>query len=242
MAFLIHLESYKGSWSLNNVMLIYWLVISMWILIVAVLCNWLGDFMSEMSLHACDLSFHSSVKLTFEWGDGLARSWIDHILCSKPFSTLVTNVHTLFPALVYLITFHFASYSKFIAWIPCPLFHLVRLNVYVLTGPMLRLLTLRTIAIWCPWIFLHFHLKWVDVSLLLALVIIMSLIPMLNTLSILCMIVLFTLFPLIPLLLEGWLGGRMVLGCLRRHLTFGIRCGLRLGALSLVCYLVYKEC
>ena len=75
----------------------------------------LRDFMSEMSLHACDLSFHSSVKFTFERGDGLARSWIDHILCSKPFSTLVTNVHTLFPALVYLITFHFASYSKFIA-------------------------------------------------------------------------------------------------------------------------------
>ena len=56
----------------------------------------LRDFMSEMSLHACDLSFHSSVKFTFERGDGLARSWIDHILCSKPFSTLVTNVHTLF--------------------------------------------------------------------------------------------------------------------------------------------------
>ena len=146
-----------------------------------------------------------------------------------------------FPALVYLITFHFASYSKFIAWIPCPLFHLVWLNIYVLTGPMLRLLTLRTIAIWCPWIFLCFHLKWVDVSLLLALVIIMSLIPMLNTLSILCMIVLFTVFPLIPLLLEGWLGGRMVLGCLRRHLTFGIRCGLRLGALRLVSYFVLKR-
>ena len=73
----------------------------------------LRDFMSEMSLHACDLSFHSSVKFTFERGDGLACSWIDHILCSKPFSTLVTNVHTLFSG--YLITFHFASYSKFIA-------------------------------------------------------------------------------------------------------------------------------
>ena len=65
-------------------------------------------------------------------------------------------------------------------------------------------------------------------------------IPMLNTLSILCMIVLFTVFPLIPLFLEGWLGGRMVLGCLRRHPTFGIRCGLRLGALLLVCFLVLK--
>ena len=32
---LIHLESYKGSWNLNNVMLIFWLVIS--ILIVAAL-------------------------------------------------------------------------------------------------------------------------------------------------------------------------------------------------------------
>ena len=31
---------------------------------------------------------------TFERGDGLAQSWIDHILCSKHFSTLVQNVHT----------------------------------------------------------------------------------------------------------------------------------------------------
>ena len=103
-----------------------------------------------------------------------------HILCSKPFSSLVTNVHTLFSGST-------------------------------------------------------------DVSLLIALVIIISLVPMLNTLSILCMIVLFTVFPLIPLLLEGWLGGRMVLGCLKRHPTFGVRCGLRLGALRLVCYLVLKR-
>ena len=42
LTILIHLESYKGSWSLNNVMLIFWLVISMWILIVAAL--WLGYY------------------------------------------------------------------------------------------------------------------------------------------------------------------------------------------------------
>ena len=52
------------------------------LLIVEVGIVVLRDFMSEMSLHACDLSFHSSVKFTFERGDGLARSWIDHILCS----------------------------------------------------------------------------------------------------------------------------------------------------------------
>ena len=38
--------------------------------------------------------------------------------------------------------------------------------------------------------------------------------------------------------LVGWKAGA---GVLRRHLTFGIRCGLRLGALCLVCYLVLKR-
>ena len=55
----------------------------------------LSDFINELSLCACDLSFRSSMGFTFERGNGLAQSWIDHILCSKHFSTLVQNVHTL---------------------------------------------------------------------------------------------------------------------------------------------------
>ena len=53
LTILIHLESYKGSWSLNNVMLIFWLVISMWILIVAAL--WLGYYVISWARWVCML-------------------------------------------------------------------------------------------------------------------------------------------------------------------------------------------
>ena len=69
----------------------------------------LFNFINELSLCACDLSFRSSVGFTFEQGDGLAQSWIAR---SKHFSTY--RMCTLFIlALVYLITCHFVSYFKF---------------------------------------------------------------------------------------------------------------------------------
>ena len=39
------------------------------------------DFMSELDLCACDLSFCNSIHYTYERDDGLVRSWIDHVVC-----------------------------------------------------------------------------------------------------------------------------------------------------------------
>ena len=42
-----------------------------------------------------DLDYQTSVNYTFESNDGLSRSWIDHIVCSRLSSSLVTDVCTL---------------------------------------------------------------------------------------------------------------------------------------------------
>ena len=53
------------------------------------------DFISDLDLVASDLSYRNSVGFTYERDDGLARSWIDHIICSQVLSPSMTNVHTL---------------------------------------------------------------------------------------------------------------------------------------------------
>ena len=55
----------------------------------------LNDFAAELDLLACDSSFRESVMYTYERDDGIARSWIDHILCSQTFSSLISDVYTL---------------------------------------------------------------------------------------------------------------------------------------------------
>ena len=55
----------------------------------------LNDFAAELDLLACDSSFRESVMYTYERDDGTARSWIDHILCSRTFSSLISDVYTL---------------------------------------------------------------------------------------------------------------------------------------------------
>ena len=55
----------------------------------------LDDFMVELNLYACDLDFRSSVKYTYERDDCLAHSWLDHIICSRDISHLISNVHTV---------------------------------------------------------------------------------------------------------------------------------------------------
>ena len=56
------------------------------------LANLLCDFMSELDLVSCDINFRGSVMFTYERDDGLCRSWIDHVLCSRSCSTLVSDV------------------------------------------------------------------------------------------------------------------------------------------------------
>ena len=56
------------------------------------IANLLCDFMSELDLVSCDRNFRGSVMFTYERDDGLYRSWIDHVLCSRSCSTLVSDV------------------------------------------------------------------------------------------------------------------------------------------------------
>ena len=43
----------------------------------------LSDFVLDFNLSVCDPHYRESVKFTYERDDGLAHSWIDHILCSQ---------------------------------------------------------------------------------------------------------------------------------------------------------------
>ena len=62
------------------------------------------DFMSELDLCACDLSFCNSIHYTYERDDGLVRSWIDHVVCTNSFSPLVSDVYIVSNlALIYRI-------------------------------------------------------------------------------------------------------------------------------------------
>ena len=56
------------------------------------LASLLCDCMSELDLVSCDRNFRGSVMFTYERDDGLCRSWIDHVLCSRSCSTLVSDV------------------------------------------------------------------------------------------------------------------------------------------------------
>ena len=59
------------------------------------LAKLLADFLSELNMRACDLSFRGLINYTYERDDGFARSWIDHIVCSHSHSTLVNTPYIL---------------------------------------------------------------------------------------------------------------------------------------------------
>ena len=44
---------------------------------------------------ACDLFFRDNIQYTYERDDSQNHSWIDHILCTRSSSHLVSNAHTL---------------------------------------------------------------------------------------------------------------------------------------------------
>ena len=70
--------------------------------------NLLDDFVLELDLVVCDLSF-SSVNYTYERDDGLVRSWIDHVVCSKYLSPLVSDIHVSHTDIV--VSDHFPFFS-----------------------------------------------------------------------------------------------------------------------------------
>ena len=53
------------------------------------------DFIQELDLCACDLFFRDNIQYTYERDDSQNHSWIDHILCTRSSSHLVSNAHTL---------------------------------------------------------------------------------------------------------------------------------------------------
>ena len=59
------------------------------------LASLLCGFVSDRDSVVCDLSFRESVKFTYKRDDGLTHSWIDHIICSRPFSSVITDVYSL---------------------------------------------------------------------------------------------------------------------------------------------------
>ena len=62
------------------------------LIVVVNLLVLLCDFVSDHSLFSCDLPFKDDVMFTYERDDGLSRSWIDHVLCSQSFSSIISNV------------------------------------------------------------------------------------------------------------------------------------------------------
>ena len=56
------------------------------------LASLLLEFMTDCSLVATDLSYCSTVGFTY---DGSCRSWIDHILCSKEFSSQISSIEAV---------------------------------------------------------------------------------------------------------------------------------------------------
>jgi hypothetical protein len=48
-----------------------------------------------LNLFVCDLPFKNSVGFTYEGSQGFPPSWIDHVLCSVSYYSLVTDVSPL---------------------------------------------------------------------------------------------------------------------------------------------------
>ena len=54
--------------------------------------NYLSGFMASCDLVACDLAYGNFISHTYERDDGSAHSWIDHILCNRRYSHLISQV------------------------------------------------------------------------------------------------------------------------------------------------------
>ena len=59
------------------------------------LASLLLDFMANLGLVASDLCFRSSIGYTYESDSGLARSWIDHVICSQASSALISGLQAV---------------------------------------------------------------------------------------------------------------------------------------------------
>ena len=59
------------------------------------LTDLLRVFVFDPDLSVCDLQFRDNIHYTYERDDGLVRSWIDHILCSRVKEFNISNIYRL---------------------------------------------------------------------------------------------------------------------------------------------------
>ena len=119
---------------------------------------------------ACDLFFRDNIQYTYERDDSQNHSWIDHILCTRSSSHLVSNAHTLQSGsnlsdhlpLLFNFTVNCAAASSYLNTPLHLVFHLV------FYGQMCQILTSSRIATTCAAILLNFLRIHYHVRILLA--------------------------------------------------------------------------
>ena len=184
-----------------------------------------NDFAAELDLFACDSSFRESVMYTYERDDGTARSWIDHILCSRTVSSLISDVYTLRSDCI--LSDHYPLCFSLKA--NCPSIP----NTSFTYSKPLRTnwsnVSHSDIEKYNAMVSLVYHLKFLTAHTLIVLSIKMFLTPIVNTSCSPCLPVLlnaFLQFPLPPL--GSLLAGLIPLPILREQLIFGINYGTML--------------
>ena len=109
------------------------------------LVNCDGSLVSSGSGLVCSRSTSAARMTEPILRDHSACSWIDHIVCSQSYSSLVTNVHTICSGCNFVrpLYTHYAFWSWFTACLPLSLLHLALPLpvVCVLTGQKFQLVT-----------------------------------------------------------------------------------------------------
>ena len=116
------------------------------------LTDLLRVFVFDLDLSVCDLQFRDNIHYTYERDDGLVRSWIDHILCSRVKEFNISNIYRL----DYGSTFS-AHYPLFSLWTlavhQCLIHqHLIYRSLIVISLMPLRIIVLLYIIVFlvCP--------------------------------------------------------------------------------------------
>ena len=108
--------------------------------------------MAELDLVASDLSSRPGVDYTYESDNGLARSWLDHIICSHDASALISGIQSVHSSLI--LSDHYPLlFVLNVLYLP------IRRAFPVtpaLTGLELPLLTFRITVICFPNLLFHF--------------------------------------------------------------------------------------
>ena len=138
------------------------------------------------------------MKFTYERDDGQARSWIDHIICSQSFSSLVSNVNIVNSGSIlsdhFPLGFQIQVDCIFTSPSPSSSSTFTHLRV---DWSKASSSDLEKFCDWCHRISLLYHLRSLVVALLIVLVIVIFLMIMQIIWCILCFII---PFPLIPAL------------------------------------------